>query len=112
MQQTELLDLIEKAAVELKAENFRTYDVSRFSSITDAYVICTGTSYIHIDAICRLICEKLKEAKIEYAIDGAKGNKWIALDVGKVIIHILSREERAHYNLEELWTKAKVVYHQ
>src|SRR3989440_3655586 len=88
-----------------KAENVVVLDVSKVSSITDYFVICTGTSEPHLRAIVDEIIETLgKEHGIRpRARDGQLETAWVVLDYFDVIVHVMRKEAREHYNLEALW---------
>jgi ribosome-associated protein len=60
--------------------------------------------------MARNVQEKLKAqgAKI-LGIEGEQTGEWILVDFGEVIVHIMQPAIRAHYNLEELWTPARVA---
>ena len=36
-------------------------------------------------------------------LEGTSGSEWVLVDLGDIIIHIMTPTIRAHYNLEELW---------
>ena len=91
-----------------KAENIVILDVREISSITDYFVIATGTSDPHLRAIVDEIKDKLQE---EYDLkprrtDGALQTAWVVLDYFDVIVHIMRAEVRQHYDLEGLWSDA------
>ena len=43
------------------------------------------------------------------SIDGTQGAQWIGMDYGTVLVHIFLPEQRAFYNLENLWADSKVI---
>jgi len=91
-----------------KAENIVVLDVHEISSITDYFVIASGTSEPHLRAISDEITEKLRE---EYelrprAVDGTLQGGWLVLDFFDVIVHLMRTDVRAHYDLEGLWGDA------
>lgn len=88
-----------------KAENIVVLDVRKVSSITDYFVIATGTSEPHLRAIVEEITETLEEdhALRPRARDGTLQTSWIVLDYFDVIVHVMRAEVREHYNLEDLW---------
>lgn len=107
----ELVALLIDAAEDIKALDIQVYDVSTTSSIVDFYVLCSGTSHVQINAITRSIVDRVKAENIEYRVDGHKGNKWMVIDVGNVMVHVMSEEERAKYDLDDLWNKDSIIYH-
>jgi ribosome-associated protein len=91
-----------------KAENIVILDVRKVSSITDYFVIATGTSEPHLRAIVDEITEKLREdfALKPRAMDGTLQTSWVVLDFFDVIVHLMRADVREHYDLEGLWSDA------
>ena len=91
-----------------KAEDLLVLDVHALSSITDYFVIVTGTSEPHLRAISQEIIDQLKEQHdiAPRAMDGALHHGWLVLDFFDVIVHIMRREVREKYDLEGLWGDA------
>jgi len=94
-----------------KAENIMVLDVREISSITDYFVIASGTSEPHLRAISDEINEKLREDHEirPRAVDGALQTGWLVLDFFDVIVHLMRNDVREHYNLEGLWGDAPQV---
>jgi ribosome-associated protein len=91
-----------------KAEDIVILDVRELSSITDYFVMASGTSEPHLRAIVDEIVEELKE---DYgleptAIDGTFQGSWVVLDYFDVIVHVMRRDVREKYDLETLWGDA------
>jgi ribosome-associated protein len=88
-----------------KAEDIAVLDVREVSSITDYFVIATGTSEPHLRAIVDRITSGLEEelGARPRAADGSLQTAWIALDYFDVIVHVMRADVREHYNLEGLW---------
>jgi ribosome-associated protein len=86
-------------------------DVRKLSSVTDYFVIATGTSQPHLRAIVEEIVSKLRdEHDIRPArTDGLNSGDWAVLDFFDVIVHVMHTETRRHYDLEGLWGDAKPV---
>ena len=91
-----------------KADNIVILEVRELSSVTDYFVICTGTSEPHLRAIVDEITEKLREdhGLRPRAMDGTLQTAWVVLDFFDVIVHVMRAEVRAHYDLEGLWGDA------
>jgi ribosome-associated protein len=94
-----------------KAENIAILDMRRVSSVTDYFVICTGTSEPHLRAIVDEITEKLREEHHlrPHAIDGTLPTSWVVLDYLDVIVHVMRADLRERYDLEGLWGDAPRV---
>jgi ribosome-associated protein len=105
MDSKKLALLCRELADNRKAEDVVVLDVREVSSITDYFVIATGTSEPHLRAIVDEITEKLRE---DYDLkpkhtDGGLHTAWIVLDYFDVIVHVMRTDAREHYKLEDLW---------
>jgi len=94
-----------------KAEDILVLDVGKISSITDYFVIASGSSEPHLRAIAEEITETLKT---EYNVspraqDGTLQTGWLVLDFFDVIVHVMRSEVRKRYDLESLWGDAPKV---
>lgn len=94
-----------------KAEDVLLLEVKKISSFCDFFVIMSGGSSPHLDAISSGIVETLKKQKkvLPHHIEGESISGWILLDYGNMIVHIFSSEKRNYYNLERLWRDAKII---
>jgi ribosome-associated protein len=94
-----------------KAENIVILELRELSSVTDYFVICTGTSEPHLRAIVDEITDKLREehALRPRAMDGTLQTAWVVLDFFDVIVHVMRADVREHYDLEGLWGDAPRV---
>lgn len=108
MDSKKLAQLCRELAENRKAENIVVLDVSKLSSITDYFVVATGTSEPHLRAIVDEITEKLREDHGLHprATDGSLQTSWVVLDYFDVIVHVMRSDVREHYNLEGLWGDA------
>lgn len=99
---------IRELAEAKKAENITVLDVRGLSTVTDFFVIATGTSEPHLRAIAEEITEKLEESAglRPRAVDGQVPTHWMVLDYVDVIAHVMRAEVRAKYDLEGLWGDA------
>lgn len=94
-----------------KAEDIVILDVRELSSVTDYFVIASGTSEPHIRAIIDEIGDRLRdEHEIKpRAVDGTFQAGWVVLDFFDVIVHVMRRDIRDRYDLESLWGDAPRV---
>jgi ribosome-associated protein len=111
MDSKKLALLCRELADNKKADNIVILEVRELSSVTDYFVICTGTSEPHLRAIVDEITEKLHEdhGLRPRAMDGTLQTAWVVLDFFDVIVHVMRAEVRAHYDLEGLWGDAPRV---
>jgi ribosome-associated protein len=111
MESKKLALLCRELADNRKAENIVILDLRKLSSVTDYFVICTGSSEPHLRAIVDEITEQLREihALRPRAMDGAWRTAWVVLDYFDVIVHVMRADVREHYDLEGLWGDAPRV---
>ncbi|HBM16468.1 MAG TPA: ribosome silencing factor [Lentisphaeria bacterium] len=107
----ELANFCALIAEDRKAEEVVVIKLGEISSVSEIFVICSGTSAPHLGAISEWIQRKSREQfNIKpVAIDGAKESEWVVIDFGNVMVHIFSRESREKYNLENLWSDAEKI---
>jgi len=85
-------------------------DMREITPITDYFLICHGTSNVHIRALSEGVLEALKEAGVRpFGVEGRGAARWLLLDYGDLIVHIFAQEEREFYALERLWSDAPRV---
>ena len=111
MESKKLAVLCRELADNKKAEDIAVLDVSALSSVTDYFVIASGTSEPHLRAIVDEITDVLREEHglTPRAIDGTLQTSWVVLDYFDVIVHIMRQETRDRYDLETLWGDAPRV---
>jgi ribosome-associated protein len=101
---TSLVDVITTALDETKAVDTNVISFEGKGLMTDALVVVSGTSNVHMQAIATKLSDKLKEHKVENTVEGAGSDIWVLVDCGDVVVHIFSEESRGFYGLEKLWT--------
>jgi ribosome-associated protein len=94
-----------------KAEDIVILDVRELSSVTDYFVLSSGTSEPHLRAIIDEITDKLRDEHSirPRAVDGTFQAAWIVLDFFDVIVHVMRQDVRERYDLETLWGDAPRV---
>jgi ribosome-associated protein len=111
MDARKLAQLCRKLAEDKKAENVTLLDVHKLCSITDYFVIASGTSEPHLRAIRDELLERLQEdhGVRPRAVDGGLQTAWVVMDFLDVIVHVMRPEVRERYDLEGLWADAPRV---
>ncbi len=91
-----------------KAEDIVVLDVRKLSTVTDYFVIASGTSEPHLRAIVDEITDTLRDDQglRPRAVDGTLQAAWLVLDYFDVIVHIMRQDLRERYDLEGLWNDA------
>jgi len=107
---TELAHKVIGLVEEKQAEGIVLLDLRKVSIIADYFVICSAASKRQTQAILATLREEIKkEGVLPLHIEGEADSGWLLIDFADVIVHIFSPEQRAFYQLEELWQHAPMV---
>lgn len=112
LEQTEtLLNCINEALLEKKAENILQLEVSAISSITDYFIICHAGSDTQVKALASNVVQKVNEDLEERPVrrEGMDTRRWVTIDYGNIIVHIFLAELRKYYQLEKMWSDAVIT---
>ncbi len=97
-----------EAALDKKGEDFVAIDVGGRTIIADTFALVTGRSKIQTRAIADAVSEAVEAAGRKVArTEGYADGTWILIDLGEVIVHIFTPEQRSFYNLERLWSEVE-----
>lgn len=103
-------DLVTLAARTLtahKAVDPVILDVRKMCAFADYFLIASGTSRRHVQALAQHLEEDLEAAGVEpLGREGVEEGHWILLDYNDVIIHLFLPAFREFYDLEGLWAEA------
>ena len=107
-----LAQLAVKALQEKKGKSILSMDLRNSDgSVSDFFVICTGTSDTHVQALADSVLTMMKQEarEIAHSKEGMQSGQWILLDYITVVVHIFLKERREFYRLERLWGDAKMT---
>lgn len=110
--QEKLQQLITDGIQDRKGHNITIVDLSHIdTAATSKFIIAEGTSSMQVAAIADSVRDCLLEhANVKpYNYDGYANAEWIVVDYGSILVHIFVPEARHRYNLEELWSDAKIT---
>jgi ribosome-associated protein len=100
--------LCARYALEKKAYDLTVMEVGPLSSVADYFIICTGRSSTHVQAIAQSIEYNLKQhGRQALSIEGHASARWVVLDYGDIVAHVFYAPVRAFYDLERLWSQAR-----
>ena len=90
-----------------KAQDIRVLKVEDLTTVTDYFVIATGTSTTHVGALADEAEFVLSRQDVRpLRTEGHDGKRWVLLDYGSVIVHVFTKEAHDYYDLEHLWADA------
>ncbi len=93
-----------------KANDTLVLDVRKITLLADYFVITGGFSTNQVRAIAEVIDFELgKLGRKPQATEGKAESKWVLLDYGDIIVHILEENTRDFYKLEHFWQSAPLI---
>lgn len=92
-----------------RARNIIVLHLEEVSDTLDWFVVATGDSSLQLQALEDAVRERLKATGV--ALRGVEGpsSRWVLMDYGTVVAHLMSPEARDFYDLEGLWADAPRV---
>ncbi len=90
------------------AKDIVILNVENVCSLSDYFIIATGTSTTQVRGLTEIIRKKIKELfkRIPIGEETEKQNRWNLLDYGEVVVHIMHPNERETYKIEKFWSHA------
>lgn len=103
----QLAGLIAELALSKKAEKVLSIDVSKVSSSTNYFIICSAETGLQVKAIANAVRKGTPNKP--WHIEGMENENWVLLDYVDVVMHIFKTDIRDYYNLEKLWADAPIT---
>ena len=101
----EQISVVKNVIDDLKGEDIVTLDVMSQCVDMEAIIIATGRSIQHVRGIANnVIMEAKRLNMIVLGTEGAEFSEWVLVDLGEVIVHVMTEKTREFYKLEKLWT--------
>jgi len=98
-----------EAADDRKAKDITLIEIEQVSTVADYFVVCTGTSTTQVKAIADSVGDAMeKDGHAQPRVEGGREGRWVLLDYGVVVVHVMLDEEREFYGLERLWKNGRV----
>ena len=81
-------------------------EVGDVISVTDYFVITSGSTSRQVRAIADEVEEQLMilDGPKPLRVEGRDDYRWVLIDFGGFVVHVLHEETRAFYELERLWS--------
>ena len=99
-----MITVARDAALEKKGEDIAILELGGRTIVADAFLVVTGRSRIQTRAIADAIGEAARSAGYPTPrTEGYSDGGWILIDLGTVVAHVFTPDQRAFYNLERLW---------
>ena len=103
MNTEQIKETVIHALEDIKGKDIRVLDVRGKSNVTDLLVIASGTSTRQVRSLAENVVVKVKEQGLNPLGVEGDDSGWVLVDLGEVVVHVMTPEVRDYYNIEKLW---------
>lgn len=104
MESEDLAKKIMTILEEKKATDILALDISEISTLADYFVLASAENVRQLDALEDAVEE---DVRLEGKKEGESSSGWILMDYRDIVVHLFTKEQRAFYDLEKIWSDAK-----
>ena len=105
MKLAEQIIVVENVIDDLKGEDIVTLNIMKQSDDMEAIVIATGRSIQHVRSIANNVSIEAKRLNMPIlGTEGTEFSEWALVDLGEVVVHVMTEKTRDFYKLEKLWS--------
>ena len=105
MKLAEQIKVVENVIDDLKGEKIVTLNIMKQSDDMEAIIIATGRSIQHVRGIANNVSIEAKRLNMPVlGTEGTEFSEWALVDLGEVVVHIMTEKTREFYKLEKLWS--------
>lgn len=102
--------LVTKSLDDLKATNITVMTVEHLTEVAERMVIANATSKRHVKALADKLGATVKEAGLmPLGREGDKDSDWTLVDLGRIVVHVMTPQAREFYDLEGLWSSPETL---
>lgn len=109
-EQKKIIKELVKNLNEKKADDIIVLNLENVNSYLSFFIICTVDNSLQAKSIVRELERKTKHLKLGMGSLERKEHTaesgWSILDLGEIIVHVMTKETRAYYDLDKLWGDA------
>ena len=99
------IKIVENVIDDLKGENVVTLNVMKQCDDIEAIIIATGRSIQHVKSMATNVSMEAKRVgMVVLGIEGKQQSEWALVDLGEVVVHLMTEKTRDFYKLEKLWS--------
>lgn len=104
MQAEALVAFVIEKIEDMKGRDITKLNITEKSNFADFMVVCSGNSNRHVKSIAQSVSTECRAEGVEpLGIEGNDIGEWSLVDLGDVIVHIMTDDTRDRYQLEQLW---------
>ena len=89
---------------EKKATDILALDIYEISTLADYFILASAENVRQLDALEDAVEE---DVRLEVNKEGESSSGWILMDYRDIVVHLFTKEQRAFYDLEKIWSDAK-----
>lgn len=109
-QTKDLLKIAAEAARDKLAEDLVALDVTEPFALAEVFLIVSAKNERQSQAISDEVEDQLAKHHVKARFrEGRETGRWILLDFGDLVVHVMHEQEREYYSLERLWRDCPVV---
>lgn len=107
----EMAVLAANLADDKKAQDIRVLDTANVSFLADYFIICSTESKTQTRALADEIEDVFRKRGLNpIGISRDTEARWMLLDYGDIVVHVMHKQERQYYQLEHFWNHASEVH--
>jgi ribosome-associated protein len=104
LQSDALTHFVVEKIEDLKGRDIITLDIKDKASFADYMVVASGNSSRHVKSVAQNVAMECRAEGIEpLGLEGVDIGEWALVDLGEVIVHVMTDEQRDRFQLEQLW---------
>ncbi len=101
------MQLVVEALQSKMGEDILVMDLRGLSDVADYFVLCSGSSDLHVRSLYGEVVDVLKCAgEPPWHGEGSSPRYWVLIDLVDIVVHVFRVETREYYSLERLWGDA------
>ncbi len=105
MKLAEQIKVVENVIDDLKGVDIVTLNIMKQSDDMEAIIIATGRSIQHVRSIANNVSIEAKRLNMPVlGTEGTEFSEWALVDLGEVVVHVMTEKTRDFYKLEKLWS--------
>ena len=105
MKLAEQIIVVENVIDDLKGVDIVTLNIMKQSDDMEAIIIATGRSIQHVRSIANNVSIEAKRLNMPVlGTEGTEFSEWALVDLGEVVVHVMTEKTRDFYKLEKLWS--------
>jgi ribosome-associated protein len=88
-------------------------DLTGLNAWTDYFVIATVTSSTHLKGLQKHVKDFAQVEEIDVLRRQRKvasDDEWNLIDMGAIVVHLMTARSRSFYELERLWSQAPILW--